>query len=298
MCTDHNDIDKAIFIDENRNIFKGDEAIQLIRARELESIDPFTGIGKVGEERWKEAQRYERKTWMEGVAAMSDRNEEHEACYGGYLAIKGKKFDSAIELGCGPFTNLRKILSHCEISNIHLLDPLAEDYLEHPFCRYKHSRLGGILKTTLLPWSKRGGFKHPVKFCKHKLDEWNIGKLMGRDVTIHATGIESFTPTQTYDLCVMINVIEHCQNVKVIFDRILEMTNNGSYFIFADKMYDAKAEAVRAKTHFDAGHPLRVDYSVIREFLQTHFNALWNTEVMQTEDGRAYQCNYFTGIRK
>jgi hypothetical protein len=293
-----NNTEKAVFIDEDRNIFIGDKAIQLIQAREIESVDPTTGITRVGEDRWREAQRYERKTWMEGVAAMSDRNEEHEACYGGYLALNGKKFKSAIELGCGPFTNLRKILSHCEINDIHLLDPLAKDYLDHPFCRYKNMRLGGIFKTTFLPWSKRGGFKHPIRFYKHKIDEWNIGKFSGRLITLHTTGIEDFHPKQTYDLCVMINVIEHCQDVEKIFYRILEMTHEGSYFVFADKIYDAKKEAAASKTHFDAGHPLKVDYSVIRKFLEIHFNTQWNAEVLQYEDGYRYQCNYFIGIRK
>ena len=76
--------DEAVFVDENRNISRGEKAIELILARKAEEIDPAKGIIKVGEDRWREAQRYERRTWMEGVAAMSDRNEEHESCFGGY----------------------------------------------------------------------------------------------------------------------------------------------------------------------------------------------------------------------
>ena len=298
MSTESSNSEEAIFVDENRNIFKGQEAIQRINSRKNEEVDPQKGIIKVDQERWKEAQRYERRTWMEGVAAMSDRNEEHESCFGAYRALAGKHFGSAIELGCGPFTNMRKILSHCSVENIHLLDPLATDYLDHPFCRYKMRRLGGILKTTLIPWTPRGGLKHPVRFYKHKLDEWQIGKLQGRSVTLHASGIEDFVPSQTFDLCVMINVIEHCRDVEKIFERILEMTRSGSYFLFADKIYGAQSEAELSKTRFDAGHPLRVDYSVIRMFLQDHFNPLWNAEVSETEGSQTYQCSYFIGTRK
>jgi hypothetical protein len=298
MKNDNPKCHEAVFVDENRNIIKGPKAIELIQARHGDVIDPEKGVTRVDDDRWKEAQRYERRTWMDGIAAMSDRNEEHESCFGGYRALDGKHFDSAIELGCGPFTNLRKILSHCEIDEIHLLDPLATDYLEHPFCRYKRRRLGGILKTTLIPWSKRGGLKHPLKFYKHKFDEWKVGHLVGRPVTIHESGIEDFTPPRRYDLCVMINVIEHCKDADRIFKRILEMTHTGSHLVFADKIYDASTEALLAKTRFDAGHPLRVDHSLIRSFLLDNFHTLWNAEVSEKENSETYQCNYFIGIRK
>jgi hypothetical protein len=290
--------EEAVFVDEQKNVFKGHKAVELIQSRKLDSVDPEKGVIRVDPERWQEAQRYERRTWMEGVASMSDRNEEHESCFGGYRSIHGKHFASGIELGCGPFTNMRKILGHCRVDDIHLLDPLADDYLSHPFCRYKNSRLGGVLKTTLIPWNKRGGFKHPLRFYKHKVDEWKTGRLMGRPITLHASGIEDFKAPIQYDLCIMINVIEHCRDVEAIFARILEMTAPGSHFLFADKIYDARSEVELAKTRFDAGHPLRVDHSVIRRFLSDHFNPLWNAEVLETDTSQAHQCSYFIGTRR
>ena len=289
---------EALYVDENRNIHRGEEAIKRINARKIDYVDITKGVTCVDIERWNEAQRYERRTWMDGIAAMSDRNELHESCYGNYLSIHKKKFSKAIELGCGPFTNIRKILSYCFVEDITLLDPLANDYLKHPFCRYKNSKLGGILKTSIIPWSKRGGFKHPFRFIKHKINEWKIGKFRGRPITIVCSGIESFKPTTKYDLCIMINVIEHCMNIDQIFERILEMTKPGSYFIFADKVYDAKEEAELAIVKFDAGHPIRVDYSVIDSFLKHNFNAIWNNYVMLEGDDGSYTCSYFIGIRK
>jgi hypothetical protein len=288
----------ATFVDENRNVIKGEKALELIKSRTLETIDPEKGVTKVDANRWQEAQRYERRTWMEGIASLSDRNEDHENHFGGYRTLKGKYFASAVELGCGPFTNLRRILTHCVIGEIHLLDPLANDYLAHPFCRYKKKMLGGVVKTSLIPWSKRGGFKHPLRFYKHKLEEWKIGRLNGRPVTLHASGIEDFHPQQTYGLCVMINVIEHCRDVEQIFSRILEMTNTGSYFVFADKLYNASKETEVASYKFDAGHPLRVDYSVVRGFLTKYFDGVWDAEVVEIEDGESFKSNYFIGIRK
>ena len=298
MNPDKHSSEEAVFVDENRNVIKGEKALELIQARTLDAIDLSKGVIRVDADRWQEAQRYERRTWMEGIAAMSDRNEDHEASFGGYRALAGKRFASAIELGCGPFTNMRKILMHCAVGDIHLLDPLALDYLKHPFCRYKHRMLGGVLKTTLLPWTRRGGLKHPMRFYKHKWDEWKVGHWFGRPIRLHASGIEDFKPPQAFDLCVMINVIEHCQDVEKIFNRILEMTAAGSHFVFADKIYNAEEEARLARFRFDAGHPLRVDYAIVREFLRANFEPIWDAELFESEGTEGYKCNYFIGIRK
>ena len=298
MKLENNNSEDAIFVDENRNVFKGEEALKLIQARKSEVIDIDKGVTSVDVMRWEEAQRYERRTWMEGIAAMSDRNEDHEDRFGGYGVLAGKKFTNAIELGCGPFTNMRKILRHCEVDFIHLLDPLARDYLDHPFCRYKNKKIGGILKTTLLPWTRRGGFKHPKRFCRHKWDEWKVGRLFGRPISLYVAGIEDFIPPRTFDLCVMINVIEHCRDIEKIFSRILEMTFSGSYFVFADKIYHADEEARLSNFRFDAGHPLRVDYAVIQEFLRSYFKPIWDAEISCSEGTDVCNYNYFIGIRK
>jgi hypothetical protein len=285
----------ALFVDEHRNIIRGQRAIELIQEREAQPIDPEKGIIKVDQKRWQEAQRYERRTWMEGLATMSDRNEHHDLNFNRYEALSGRSFASAIELGCGPFTNMRKILTRCSIGEIHLLDPLASDYLEHPFCRYRGKKLGGVTKTSLIPWSSKGGLKHPLRFYKHKWNEWQIGGLSGRPITLHTSSIEDFSPPQTYDLSVMINVIEHCLDIEKIFSRILEMTTPGSHFVFADKIYIAKVEAETATYQFDAGHPLRVDYSVIRSFLDAHFDAILDNE---TEGNANSKDVYYIGKRK
>lgn len=289
---------EATYVDENRRVTRGKDALELIKARKHDNVDPEKGVTKVDDKRWQEAQRYERRTWMEGIAAISDRNEDHEQRFDQYDALRGIHFGSAIELGCGPFTNLRKILSYSTIDDIHLLDPLSGDYLNHPFCRYKDRRLGGILKTSLIPWTKKGGLKHPLRFYKHKWDELKIGGLSGRPITLHQTGIEDFSPPQTYDLCVMINVIEHCKDIDQIFANILKMTRPGSYFVFADKAYYAKEEEEYSSHNFDAGHPLRVDYSIIRDFIKENFEPIHDKEYNEQEPYRKYTTNYFIGIRR
>ena len=130
------------------------------------------------------------------------------------------------------------------------------------------------------------------------MDEWKTGRWLGREITLHASSIENFCPPKIFDLCVMINVIEHCWDLEVIFSKILEMTGPGSTFIFADKIYHAKEETRLANYMFDAGHPLKADYSFIREFLATHFDPTWDAEITETVHSQQYKILYFMGTRR
>jgi hypothetical protein len=129
---------KYLFVDEQLRYTTGEEAARALAER---SDAPFftegEGVLRVPKTRWQEAQRYERDTWLvANAAAADDRNHDHEAGFGGYAALAGLRFTDVIELGCGPFTNLRVIARHCTIDQCSLLDPLIEDYLHHPHCTY------------------------------------------------------------------------------------------------------------------------------------------------------------------
>ena len=104
----------SIFIDKEINQFFGAEADKRLETtndkRFLNGVD---GIIKVDNERWKDAQYFERKIWIEGIKdGYDDRNYEHMTCFNNYdyLDTIDEKVD-LIELGCGPFTNLRLILN-------------------------------------------------------------------------------------------------------------------------------------------------------------------------------------------
>ena len=288
----------AIFVDEHRNIHQGDRALELIAERERPQIDPHCGIVKVSRNRWMEAQRYEQRTWMEGRASTSDRNEQHAEFFANYATLSGKQFGRAIELGCGPFTNMRKVLRVCHCGDVELLDPLIDSYLAHPFCRYARRTMGGLLAKPFLPITRRGGLKNPLKFILQKYESWVVGGLKGRPIKLHNSSIEDFSPQQIYDLCVMINVLEHCQDADAILAKILRITAPGGYFVFADKIYSASQEAETLSRHFDAGHPLKVDYSVIREFLDAHFIPTWDAETSLREGDHNYRAFYYIGVRK
>ena len=90
---------KPFYVDENDNTYLGEEAEEKLRGRnDLRFFRQREGVLEVDETRWKQAQQYERRTWMEagGLAAREDRNTEHEIHFDHYAAIAGSNFISSL----------------------------------------------------------------------------------------------------------------------------------------------------------------------------------------------------------
>ena len=119
------------FINENVQVIDGAEAGRLIKEKnDAKYFEEKIGIKKVDKSRWREAQNYERFTWCVGGGRYSkdDRNNEHKNHFDGYKTLISDlpRDITAIELGCGPFTNLNVILPllRKNILTVDLLDPL------------------------------------------------------------------------------------------------------------------------------------------------------------------------------
>jgi SAM-dependent methyltransferase len=282
--TDENSQSKTIFIDENVEIYEGEQARQRLKAKAAtESIDDERGVTRVDEQRWQEAQRYERRTWLERARwSFTDRNEHHRERFAGYDPLRGMVFKHGIELGCGPFTNMRLLLEHCTVERVTLLDPLITDYLTHTFCRYRHGRLGGFFNDHVfrLP----AYVKRPLHFIRTKINDYRIGGLFGRPVSLEASMIESYQTDHCFDLVVMVNVLEHCQDATAVFQKIDDILRPGGVFVYHDKIYRASEVKRLSALIYDAGHPLRVDQSVVDAFLNHHFTPLMRAEyLVQTQ---------------
>lgn len=273
-----------LYVGEDLKIRTGSEAELLIKnTRDMDYLDASRGIAKVPKERWRLAQAYERRTWMEASAhADSDRNEEHAAHFGGYEALRGRRFERAIELGCGPFTNLRVMSRVCAIAQCTLLDPLLDDYLQHRNCAYK----SGVLQVGPSPlalalqrnWLSRG-IRRVIRNVRPR------ALVAGVEIERKfALPIEEMPDCGDFDLVVMINVIEHCFDVQRIFAAIRKLCRPGAVFVFHDRLYDADEIQRDAAVRFDAGHPLRVDKDVVLSFLREEFRSLSETTV-DMEDG-------------
>ena|GEM_PF-304117 len=253
------------FVDENHRVAFREEAEKRLTAfSDLDFRQTGQGVTEVNRDRWKAAQRFEWISWMTGggLDRNEDRNREHLRRFGGYEAIRGKRFERGLEIGCGPFTNIVHIAKQAAIKNITLMDPLAEEYLKHPNCAYKNGRLGGIF---------------------------------GKKVETVALPVEEFQPHVLYDLVVMINVLEHCYSMPKVFDCILSMIAPGGIFVFHDKLIpDAKIDEFVEKV-YDAGHPLRIAGSLIERFLAENFICGYDHKVLIPSSLGYFDAIYFIG---
>jgi SAM-dependent methyltransferase len=222
----------SLYIDEDVNMMGGERAAPLLAKQNDNKFCSNDGIISVSKERWEQAQRAEATHWMKlGIGSNDDRNYEHARNMGSYNSISGRHFGDAIEIGCGPFTNLRIISNHCKIDNVTLLDPLISQYLTHVGCSYKTGFLNGIPATTIN----------------------NTAEDIGLD--------------KRYDLVVMINVLEHCYDAGKTIENAISLCSNGGVFIFHDKLYDINVTKTESLTVFDAAHPLRAGHDFIEKQL-------------------------------
>jgi SAM-dependent methyltransferase len=296
------DDEKYLFVDEQLHILKGDEAAEALREQsDAAYLDPNGGVSKVPRQRWQQAQRYERDTWMVANAdATDDRNDAHLLGFDGYASLSGRTFHHAIELGCGPFTNLRLIGQHCTIERCSLLDPLITEYLKHPHCTYTRR----ALRTTETTLSATLGRTLPGRALRRALRAAAPGTLT-RSIPVTELlpmPIEEMPAGNAYDLVIMLNVLEHCYDATVIFDKILSILQPDGVFVFHDKLFTAAEAEEDVRTRFDAGHPLRVNGTFVELFLETNFTPLFAQHGI-VEDGHddhdlSRDGIYFIGTRK
>lgn len=239
-----------IFVNKDIEITEGAKASPLIAGKnELQYYEEGVGIRRIDKDRWREAQHYERKTWCDSQSKtmVTDRNEEHLRNFNNYEILNTVLDDglSVIELGCGPYTNLRFILPTItkRVDSIHLLDPLINDYLlNSPNCTYKNGLAG-----------------HPV-------------------ITFN-TPIEEFESDRKYDLVVMINVLDHCFNIDLIFKKISGMLKDNGVLVINERAY-VGAELKRSiENIYDAGHPIRISDEYLNSKLKG-YRPLYSNEII------------------
>ena len=227
------------YVTRDFEVLTGEAARPLVaKTNDKEFLDKEGGIHTVTVERWKLAQDAERHHWLDlRPHVTDDRNMDHAFMFDRYEMLSGKTFENAIELGCGPFTNIAVLAQLCKIKRLTLLDPLIEDYLTHRNCKY---RTGTLMANS--------GVEVPV------------------DERV-ALPIEQFQPKVQYDLVAMLNVIEHCYNVPLIFQKIWDMIRPGGLVLFHDRYFDHEQVASEAGRVYDAAHPLKVDRKLIDAFI-------------------------------
>jgi SAM-dependent methyltransferase len=217
----------------------GEEARRLLAENNDQSFHvPGRGVVSVSRERWMKAQDAEAHGWMDIWRDVpDDRNMHHFTLFDYLFMLKERRFKHAIELGCGPFTNMRLVAHSLAIESIHLLDPLMPRYVDHPHCTYRSGQL-----------------------------RLHDGRMVPIDAA-YAMPIEDLRPEVSYDLVVLINVIEHCMDAEKAFSQVWNMLSPGGVLIFHDKYFDEAEVAATILTSYDTAHPIKVGHAVIDNFL-------------------------------
>ncbi len=228
-----------------------------------------------------------------GLRASDDRNREHWEGFEHYRVLQGKHFKHALEIGCGPFTNLRHIATTCKIDQCALADPLIKDYLTHPRASYTNTHLFTQRTTT--------GMIRFAQKCLYRLlpQARRLGHARIPISDLIGCPVEELKPNQKYDLIVFINVIEHCYDANRAFATLNNCLAPGGLLVFCDKLYDCQEVKKRLQSQYDATHPLRIDESVIRNQLALFTNPIYSeikTFTSRVENHeRSYDALYYIG---
>lgn len=233
---------RKIFVNEHVEMFEYGAAEPLLQKTNdlLHFNEKEQGIHKVPKDRWSTAQNFERRFWMEkNPSAKDDRNFDHFEKFDSFKSVQDKLKDkkSVIELGCGPFTNLRLMTNMFVNPQLVVLDPLINDYLNLEHCTYKDGTINNI----------------PTILANSTIEEFQPEN-------------RSYEMPAKFDVVIMINVIEHCFDVDRIFKKILDILNKDGIFIFADVYFNDVKDIIT--NLYDAGHPLHLSEEKMNTFLK------------------------------
>ncbi|NLD92983.1 MAG: class I SAM-dependent methyltransferase [Fibrobacter sp.] len=223
-----------IFVDSKGKLFQGKKAAGLIKEKNDLMFLSDDGVVSVSEMRWKEAQKYELNFAMKKQKAHSDdRNIEHYNRFDSYNILNELDVDNYIEMGCGPFTNSRLILNKFKsVKKVFLLDPLIDSYIKHKNCTYKGDNLCG----------------------------YKVNRL--------CSSIENIDSELKFDVIVLINVLEHCYDIPLIFNKLYDQLNKNGTIVFSEATIQKDNLEEIVSSIYDVGHSIRLSTEFVEKFLR------------------------------
>jgi SAM-dependent methyltransferase len=221
---------------------------------------------KVTAERWNEAQKWELELWQKAqvkrgwnrlvwpVAAPILRRMDAERAFGddwnrwwrarfdGYRFLPAS-LGQCVELGCGPYTNIRLMLAGRDADRVVCSDPLVRSYITF-----------------------RG--------------RWLAGAHAAALVEIDDQPIEACTlPSRGFDLVVMINVLDHVQDARVCLEKAVDLCKPGGILVLGQDLSD---ERDVARHPYDIGHPIRLCREDLEPYLAS-FDPLHRRDLSRDE---------------
>ena len=265
-----------IFISQGPSLIHGQGAKKAIETtNDSEFYVSGEGIPRVSRQRWELAQSAEASHWFgdgtKPARTGDDRNLVHYQRFDSYRAISGIDFTRALEIGSGPFTNMRLLAN--AVSNIGeatLLDPGLTDYLKHPGCYFNEYSLARVKPSRILsrvwPFLPRLVKSLWLSSAKKSV---RIAELLTREA-------EGFDGRQQFDLVLMVNVLEHCIDSSLVLDAVFSSVAPGGVVVLSEKTHLDDSVRNGLTRIYDVAHPIRVTKNEIEKRL-TGFEILFQS---------------------
>lgn len=237
---------------------------------------------KVDHDRWREAQAWEEKVWVTAarrsgwrraawwvagpvvrllnlpIGEGSDWNQWWAAHFNDY-AFLPKDLENYIELGCGPFTNTRKVLEGRRAAHVFCSDPLVKTYV---------------------------GFR----------DRWLAKRYREAKLFVDDHPIEECPFASNYfDCVVMTNVLDHVRDADLCMEQAIRIVKPGGLLIIGQDLTSREdADSRPFDPAHDIGHPILLS----REDMDKHFGNFrtLHRKDLKREEGREPDRHYSTLI--
>lgn len=232
---------------------------------------------KVERERWQTAQDWERDHWIRGHKELArygknvawrilsafglvekyrgnDRNQWWKQSFDNYRALP-PTVNNALEVGCGPYTNMRLIREVCRPQHIFLSDPLIRTYVQ--------------FKMTFL------NEMHRQAACC--LDDHPLEDLPFAD--------------SYFDLAVMINVLDHVRDAQLCMKNLVRVVKSGGYLVIGQDLTNEE-DLNRQPEGLQIGHPVTLNKEWFGPYLDTCCELF--SKVIPRDQGWAPQWHYGT----
>lgn len=165
-------------------------------------------------------------------------------------------FKNVIELGAGPYTNIRVILEGRSASHLICSDPLVQEYL----------RFRGQWLTRMWQEGRVYVDDHPLEECPFASDY--------------------------FDLVVVINVLDHCRDSLACIRQAVRITQPGGYLVIGQDL--TNIDDVQ-RIGDDIGHPIRIDHDTLDKELLPGFRKV-HYKILNREEGRNPSAHYGTYV--
>ena len=113
---------------------------------------------------------------------------------------------------------------------------------------------------------------------------------------------EEIETAQKFDLIVIINVIEHCYDIDLFFNKVLDLLEEKGVLVFEDKLFGTEKVREEVNLIYDAAHPLKINEGIIKSFLENNFQAKYSSIVRNHAEIEGYILDwddiYFVGEKK